>query len=148
MVRATNESDGLAWRSFASLESSVDPQLVIGYNTPPSVPAPLSPAAEASGDCTPTLSASFSDAEGGEGRVAFHVLDSAGNLVVGDWADSVNGEAKWQVPRNADGSCKLSAEDVRIVVELARRSSADGQTVTGSTFSGRFTSFGAAASSA
>ncbi len=107
-VRATNESDGLARRDYASLESSADPQLHITYNTPPQIPALRSPAAAASGDCDPTLSASFSDAEGGEGRLAFHVLDGAGNLVVGAWADSVNGEAKWQVPRNADGSCKLN----------------------------------------
>lgn len=91
------------------MESSADPQLHVAYNTPPATPSLLSPPAGAFGDCSPVLSASYADAEGGEGQVAFHVLDSAGNVVVGDWAASSGGKATWRVPRNADGSCKLEA---------------------------------------
>ena len=109
LMRATNEADAAAWRIFGSLESSTDPQLVINYNTPPSTPGLISPAAGASGACDPTLSASFTDAEGGEGRVDFQVLNSAGALVVGGSEDSAAGKANWQVPRNADGTCKLVA---------------------------------------
>lgn len=109
LVRATDEADSAAWRVFGSLESSTDPQLVINYNTPPSTPGLISPAAGASGACDPTLSASFTDAEGGEGRVDFQVLNSAGALVVGGSEDSAAGKANWQVPRNADGTCKLVA---------------------------------------
>jgi hypothetical protein len=110
LVRANNEADSAAWRVFSSLESaSTDPQLVVTYNTAPAVPVLSAPAAGATGACDPTLSASFSDVEGGEGRVDFQVLDSAGALVTGGSANSVAGKASWKVPRNADGTCKLAA---------------------------------------
>ncbi len=77
-LRAANESDDYGWKKFNSADETTNkPYLSVTYNTYPSTPTGMSPAANAyTTDLTPTLSALYSDPDATAGTVKFEVRDA------------------------------------------------------------------------
>lgn len=83
VVRAS-ETDSYAWKKFHSGNNgSRVPSLVVSYNSYPNTPSSPSPANAATvSTLTPTLSAVVSDADGGDLRATFDLINSAGTPVI------------------------------------------------------------------
>lgn len=92
MIRAQNETNSQGWKKFKSGDSGSNvPLLTVNYVWSPNVPSALS--LEPS-DETPelTLHATFSDNDGGTGRVIYSIADTGGTPVAtnvqGTWVSS------------------------------------------------------------
>jgi RHS repeat-associated protein len=101
-LRAADETDNFGWKKFDSVETSNDPHVTVTYNTPPNNPTSLSPSGGTiSTDTTPTLSATFSDPDGGNGHTKFQVFDTAdGTMVASGNGSTVSSgsTSSWTVP--------------------------------------------------
>lgn len=105
-LRATNESDNNRWKKYASTEDGAPPALIVTYNHAPITPVSVSPAngAHIIGSTT-TATATYADADGGSGQIAFGVWNASSQLVWSAWSPSV---CSWcatsvSVPALADG---------------------------------------------
>lgn len=124
-LSAASETDTFGWKKFNSADaSSKKPYLEVNYNSIPAVPTNLSPAAGAyTTNLKPTLTARFSDPDGGTGTLQFEIRTTGGTLVAsgsktnvssgsdGSWAPSSNLTSqttyKWRV--RADDGISSSA---------------------------------------
>ncbi|MDM4722543.1 DNRLRE domain-containing protein [Micromonospora sp. WMMA1363] len=89
-LRATSETDNLAWKKFDSMEGAHDPYVTLTYQTPPTVTAratvPSSPCATNPNTPyvntkTPQLRAQVSDPEGSQVKAEFEWLTGGGTRI-------------------------------------------------------------------
>ncbi len=106
-VRATSETDGLAWKQFRSGQAADQgqvPYAVVNYNSYPDAldPTKLQPGDAAETETvTPTMKGVFSDPDGGSGRVDYEIYDRTGATLkkAGSGSTVTNGsESSYVVP--------------------------------------------------
>lgn len=84
-IKGANETDANSFKKFQSADGTVPahvPTLTVNYNTIPADPGLFPSGGAAQSTLTPTLSASFDDADGGNGNATFSVykrLSGGGN---------------------------------------------------------------------
>ncbi len=89
-LRATDEGDNNRWKKYASTETGAPPALIVTYNHAPITPVWISPAngAHIIGSTT-TATATYADADSGNGQIAFGVWNASSQLVWSAWSPSV-----------------------------------------------------------
>lgn len=91
-IRASNETDNLGWKKFSSSEAAAVPKLIVAFNNPPSTPSNRTPSnGTVTTDTTPTLSASYNDAQSGDwGHLEFEVYQASATVSPGNIIRSGN----------------------------------------------------------
>lgn len=96
VMLATNEGDNNAWKKFASTEAGLPAMLEVWYtpppppNRPPYVASGVTPAnGSVFGTPTTSVSAVYSDPDGGSGQLAFGVWNYQNQLVWSQWTGSL-----------------------------------------------------------
>ena len=86
----TDEGDNSAWKKWSSVEGGGPPRLDVTYNHAPITPVAVSPAhgTHVIGSAT-TASATYADADGGSGYIAFGVWNANSTLVWSAWSPPV-----------------------------------------------------------
>jgi len=87
-LRATNEGDNNRYKKYASTEAGAPPRLDVWYtNSPPAVPYNVTPAhGSVFGSPYTSVSAVYSDPDGGPGALAFGVWNYQNQLVWSQWS--------------------------------------------------------------
>ncbi|MGH9279164.1 MAG: DNRLRE domain-containing protein [Acidimicrobiales bacterium] len=92
-LRATNESDNNMYKRYGSTEGGAPPALHVWYtppNRPPAVPSGVTPAHGTTlGTSTTSVSAIYSDPDGGFGQLAFGVWNNQNQLQWSQWSGTL-----------------------------------------------------------
>ncbi|MGH9222546.1 MAG: DNRLRE domain-containing protein [Acidimicrobiales bacterium] len=92
-LRATNEGNNNMYKKYASTEAGAPPALHVWYtapNRPPAVPSGITPAnGSVFGTPSNSVSAVYSDPDGGSGQLAFGVWNYQNQLVWSQWSGAL-----------------------------------------------------------